>query len=263
MIKLIASDMDGTLLDENSELPAETTGIVRQLSDRGVLFAVATGRRYDTACAYFGDLSDSIDFVTSNGAQVVSAGEVVDREVFPRAALRRLRGVVDRFDILHIALFDRKRTFFIDDPSCYYEEFDKDLPEPHVIGWPGPDVNIIKASLFCADSSAVMDMTYILTRELGDRFVFAPSGSWWIDVLQVGVNKATGLRELLDLHGIDPSEVLAFGDSMNDYDMLRSAGESCAVANARPAIRQIATRTIGTNAEHAVQKEMRRIAEGR
>ena len=111
------------------------------------------------------------------------------------------------------------------------------------------------------EPDAVMDMAYVLGREVGDKFIFAPSGIHWIDVLQVGVSKATGVAELLAIHDIDPADVLAFGDSMNDYDLMRFVGTSCAVDNARPAIKQIATKVIGSNAQHAVQEEMRRIAE--
>ena len=89
--------------------------------------------------------------------------------------------------------------------------------------------------------------------------MFAPSGRKWIDVMQRGVTKATGIRQVLDAHGISADEMMAFGDSMNDYEILRMAGISMAMGNARPAIKQIATKVIGTNAEHAVQRELLRM----
>lgn len=102
-----------------------------------------------------------------------------------------------------------------------------------------------------------MDMAYILTRELDDDFVFAPSGRKWIDVMQRGVNKATGVDQVLEAHGIRADQMMVFGDSMNDYEILRKAGVSVAMGNGRSAIKQIATKVIGTNAEHSVQKELR------
>jgi len=107
-----------------------------------------------------------------------------------------------------------------------------------------------------------MDMAYVLTRELEDDFVFAPSGRQWIDVMQRGVNKATGIQQVMDAHGITADEVMAFGDSMNDYEILRMVGDGVAMSNARYAIRQIADRIIGSNVEHSVQTEMRRALEG-
>lgn len=102
-------------------------------------------------------------------------------------------------------------------------------------------------------------MAYVLTRELGEDFVFAPSGRRWIDVLQRGVNKATGMRKVIEWYGSVPVELIAFGDSMNDYELIKMAGHGHAMGNARVAFKQVSDRVIGTNAEHAVQRELVRI----
>ena len=126
---------------------------------------------------------------------------------------------------------------------------------------PAPEVNILKTSVFCDTPEYTMDMAYVLQRELGDRFVFAPSGSRWIDVMQVGVSKATGIRQIMEYLGIGADEVMAFGDAMNDYEILRMVGHPVAMGNGRYAVKQIAERVIGKNTEQAVQAEMRRVLE--
>lgn len=260
MIKLIASDMDGTLLDENSEVPEETYDLILKLRQLGVHFAVTSGRRYDTLCEFFSPVKDKMDFVASNGAQVFVDGEMVDREVFSHAAVKRLEQVVRQFDCLHLVLYDRTRSFLYDDYETYEREIDKDLPNAErVYKAPGPEVNILKASIYCDNENYLMDMSYALTRELGDRFVFAPSGRKWIDPMQVGVSKATGVRQVMDAHGIHPRDVMAFGDAMNDYEILRFVGRSRAMGNARYAIKQIAEETVDTNVNHGVQKAMREV----
>lgn len=262
MIKLIASDMDGTLLDERSQVPPETYDLIRALRDRGVRFAVSSGRRYDTLCEFFAPVMDQMDFVASNGAQVYVDGRLVDREVFSHAAIQRLEEVVRQFDCLHLVLFDRVSSFLFDDTEVYEREIDKDLPRAcRVYETPGPEVNILKASIYCDDHDKTMDMAYALGRELADRFVFAPSGSKWIDVMQVGVTKATGIRQVMRAHGVAAEEVMAFGDAMNDYEILRMVGVPCAMGNARYAIKQICSRVIASNVEHGVQREMRRLLE--
>ena len=262
MIKLIASDMDGTLLDENSRVPPETYDLIRGLREHGVHFAASSGRRYDTLCEFFEPVIGIMDFVASNGSQVYCSGELVDREVYSHAAVRRLEEIGNMFDCLHLALFDRTRTFLMDDEAEYVREMDKDLPNPERIhSAPGPEVNIIKASYFCDNVDYVMDMAYVLERELGDKFVFAPSGQHWIDAMQVGVSKASGIRQVMDHYGVRPDEVMAFGDAMNDYEILRMVGESCAMGNGRYAVKQVAKRVIGTNVEQAVQAEMRKVLE--
>ena len=81
--------------------------------------------------------------------------------------------------------------------------------------------------------------------------------------MQRGVNKATGISQVLAAHGISPSNVMAFGDSMNDYEILRMVGHSCAMGNGRWAVKQISGRIIGTNVEHAVQAELRAVLDAR
>lgn len=261
MIKLIASDMDGTLLDENSEVPAETYDLILALREKGVHFAASSGRRYDRLCTFFEPVVDKMDFVASNGAQVYVDGKLVDREVYSHIAIRDLARTVEMFSNLHLALFDRTKSFLLDDEDKFVREVDKDLPNAERI-WelPDPEVNILKASVFCDDGN-VMDTAYALQRELGNKFVFAPSGNCWIDALQIGVTKASGIAQVMDHYGIERDEVIAFGDSMNDFEIIRFVGCGCAMANARPALKSVADRIVGYNHEQAVQGEMRRILE--
>lgn len=262
MIKLIASDMDGTFLDENQCVPDGSYELILNLLGAGVRFVASSGRRFDTLHELFGPVADCMDFVASNGAQVVVEGGLIDREVFSHAAVRRLARIVDLFDTMHLALFDETRSFLLDDEERFEREVDKNLPNPvRVFEVPSPEVSILKASVYCDED--VMDMAYILTRELDDDFVFAPSGRKWIDVMQRGVSKATGIQQVMDARGVKPDEVMAFGDSMNDYEILRMAGTGVAMGNARYAIKQIATKTIGTNAEHGVQRELQKMLEAR
>ena len=260
-IKLIASDMDGTLLDENGQVPPETFGLILALRERGVRFVASSGRRYDRLCDFFAPVKDRMDFVASNGAQVFADGVQIDREVYSHLAIRRLAKTVAMFPNMHLALFDRTKSYLLDDEDKFVREVDKDLPNvERIYELPSPQVSIIKASIFCDDGN-VMDNAYVLQRELGGLFTFAPSGSSYIDAMQPGISKASGIAQVMEYHGIDASEVMAFGDAMNDYEIIRFVGTGCAMANGRPALRAVADRVIGSNVEHAVQSEMRRVLE--
>lgn len=261
LIRLIASDMDGTLLDDHSEVPPETYDLILALREKGVHFAASSGRRFDRLCQFFAPVRDKMDFVAANGAQVYVDGELVDREVFSHLGIRRLAKTVGKFESLHMALFDDEKSFLLDDEDKFVREIDKDLPNAERIWYlPGPDVSILKISIYCEDGH-VMDYAYALSRELGDEFLFAPSGTHWIDALQRGVNKATGIEQVMAHHGITRDEVMAFGDSMNDYEIIRFVGTGCAMANGRPALKAVANRVIGYNYDHAVQGEMRKLLE--
>lgn len=262
MIKLIASDMDGTLLDDDSKVPEETYDLIRALREKGVRFVASSGRRYDTLRWYFEPVMDEMDYVASLGTQVYADGRLLDREVFSALSVERLFETTQLFDCIHLALYDATHTYLLDDQSSYIRELDKDLPNAErIFDPPSPDVSIIKAAVCCERSDQLMDMAYVLERELSDWFTFLPSGSRWIDVVPRHVNKATGLGQVMRYWGIKPDEVVAFGDSMNDYAMLRFVGHPYVMENARYAVRQIGQRVIGRNSDHAVQKTMREILE--
>lgn len=262
MVRLIAADMDGTLLDDRGRLPEETFGLVSALRRHGVIFVASSGRRYRTLREFFAPVADQMDYVAALGSQVYADGHLLDREVFSTMDIGRLFRVCQALDCLHLVLYDERRTYLLDDQSRYVRELDKDLPRAErLFDPPSPDVSIIKAAVCYDRHEDIMDMVYILERELGDRFSFMPSGSTWIDVTPSQVSKATGLEQVMRYWGIDPQEVVAFGDSMNDYAMLRFVGHPYVMGNARPALKQIACRVVGTNEGHAVQREMRRLLE--
>lgn len=129
MIKLIASDMDGTFLDGNECVPEGSYDLVMRLRDAGIQFVASSGRRFDTLHELFEPVVDCMDFVASNGAQVMVAGELVDLEVFSHAAVKRLARVVDMFDTMHLALFDETRSYLLDDEARFEREVDKNLPQ--------------------------------------------------------------------------------------------------------------------------------------
>ncbi len=262
MIRLIASDMDGTLLDEHSQVPEETFQLIRDLRAKGVRFCVGSGRRYDDLCMLFAPVVDEMDFVASNGTQVYVDGRVLDREVFSTYSVQRLFEMCELFDCLHLTLYNRTRTFVFDEKNIFPRHLKSTFAESErLFDPPSPDINIIRGSIYCDTVEYTMDMTLALTRELGKRLSFMPSGSNWIDVTPAGVSKATGIKHVLRYYGIDSDDVVHFGDSMNDYDILRFVGYPFVMENGSYAVKQIARRIIGTNVEHAVQQAMREILE--
>ena len=171
MIRLIASDMDGTLLDEKGQVPEETFELIHLLHEKGVVFAASSGRRYNTLRWFFEPVADEMDYVASLGAEVYADNKLLDLEVFSHASVLKLCEICESFDCLHIALYDEEHTFLLDDLSQYVREVDKDLPNAErVDDPPAPTTDIIKASICCERPDDIMDMAYVLERELGDLF---------------------------------------------------------------------------------------------
>ena len=145
-----------------------------RLRDAGIQFVASSGRRFDTLHELFEPVVDCMDFVASDGAQVMVAGELVDLEVFSHAAVKRLARVVDMFDTMHLALFDEMRSYLLDDEARFRREVDKNLPNPvRVFDVPSPQTEhpeSIRVLRRCRHGHGLSSRA-----ELDDDFVFAPS----------------------------------------------------------------------------------------
>ena len=102
MIKLIATDMDGTLFDRPLHVPPETFELVHELRRHGIHFAASSGRRFAELADVFAPIADEMDFVCSNGAEVYVDGRLISRELYSHEALLALGEVVNQFDCLHL-----------------------------------------------------------------------------------------------------------------------------------------------------------------
>ncbi len=263
MIRLIASDMDGTLLNEKSEVPEGTCELIHNLWAEGVRFCVSSGRPYQFLHAVFEPVAKEMDFVCSNGCNVVIQGKTVDRELYSYEALMRLKHLCDEFDSLHMVVHDENdRAFLLDDPAKVVR-FEKTIakqwdfyPIPAV---PPPIMNIMTGSIACDNETSIMDIAYLFNLEMGQDFTFAPTDNSSMDFMPAHVNKATGIQQVMEFYDVLPEETIAYGDSMNDYDIFRMVGHPTAMSNALYAPKQVATRIIESYLEQGVQRDMQRL----
>ena len=265
MIRLIASDMDGTLLDENSQVPEGTFELIHDLWTEGVRFVVSSGRPYQFLYELFRPVAHEMDFVCSNGCHVVIEGVTTDRELFSYEALMRLRDLCEGFDSLHVTVHDEHDQPFLLDSPAKALRFRRTVgrqwnfyPTPAV---PPPTTNILTASVACDSDESIMDIAYLLNLEMGRDFTFAPTDGQSIDFMPAHVNKATGIEQVLEHYDVYPEEAIAYGDSRHDYDIFRIVGHPTAMANALYAPKQVATRIIESNLERGVQRDMKRLLE--
>ncbi len=248
MYRLIALDIDGTLIDSRRVMSDGTVDAVRHAVDRGVLVTVCTGRSLPSAEEAVGHLPLNVPFVLNNGAMIYDA------------PIRRARYM--RHLPYHLAM-DSVRVFrsigfhpIVYGPLpevqyFYYDSFDPDnhafvdyaaqnADRVHRVGdvcdFLSQDVTCITVAE--RNERVKSRESYIRTR-LPDRGVVFEISPWdrgysVITVMPSGVSKGGGLRRLAQLLGIDLSEVMAVGDNLNDLEMLDVAGLGVAMGNASP-----------------------------
>ncbi|SDG67569.1 hypothetical protein SAMN05216584_10939 [Selenomonas sp. WCT3] len=261
MIKLILSDMDGTLLDEAGQLPAEFDAMMEKLHDRGVMFAPASGRQYYSLVNSFPKYADTFLFVSDNGTMVRQHGEELFSDVIERdRAMEIVNSVNDKPDIYNV-FCGKKKVYLLKDkqPEKYMDELMKYFSEIELVDcFEEVDDEPIKISFFTADGDADTKIFPLLKHYESSMQVVLAS-AYWVDITNLGANKGMAVRKIQERLGLAPEECAAFGDYMNDKEMLESVYYSYAMANAYPAIKDVARFTAKSNAEAGVMVKIQQL----
>lgn len=260
MIKLIACDMDGTLLDSQKRLPRGLLPVLRALRARGTAFAVASGRQYAALRRDLEEIADEILFICENGALVMQRDQQVlidpmEPECLARVlnAMRDVPGVYPVLCRAQVALVEKSGSErFLRDTQPYYKNLE--LVDDLLRYCDSRDVCKIA---FYDEGDAQTHEFPLLQRRLGGELAVILSGEHWVDVMKPGVDKGAAMRGLQRARGIAPAECMAFGDYLNDMEMLQSVGESYAMQNALPELKAIARHIAPSNDEDGVLRVIR------
>ena len=261
MIKLIVTDLDGTLVkDGSASMPRSLRDTIEELLDRGVLFTACTGRSLISAQRLFGDLKDRIYFIACNGTQTGRGNELLFSEELDPELLKEL--------ILDIRTVSDVVPFLTGNGFMYSDTKDEELVDWLINGYQEditrvPDIiqkreGVVKLSVY--DKNLRSGETFRPFREKWkDRVSVVTAGKMWLDVYRAGINKGTAVRKLQASLGILPEETMSFGDQQNDMEMLKSAYYSYAVENALPEVKETARFAAGPCEEGGATEVMRRL----
>jgi Cof subfamily protein (haloacid dehalogenase superfamily) len=241
-VKLIAVDMDGTFLsDAKTYNRARFQQQYLRMKQQGIRFVVASGNQYYQLKSFFPEIASEIAFVAENGGWVVNAGEDVYNSDLPKTHFDQVVRYLQTRSEIEIIACGKNSAYtlrkydddFVTMAARYYHRLER------VDDFDSIDDTFLKFGLNIADS-LVPKMQAILHEELGDIMTAVTTGHGSIDLIVPGIHKANGLRLLQAQWGIEDKDVLAFGDSGNDLEMLRQAGYGFAMANASPAVKAVA-----------------------
>lgn len=241
MIKLVVSDIDGTLLPEGTDkINPKLYDAIRELKRRDILFAAASGRQYASMLSVLRPVADDIIFIAENGTNVMCRGrniscEYIDAEV-AEEVVRCLRGLPDCKTTLSIP-----ETMYIEDKDPAFLKLLTDgyHNEMAVVDDLIPYCKMTnKLSVYRADGVDKIEKE--IMERFGGRLHITVSGRIWIDFMKPGTDKGNALATIQRQMHIGVEETMAFGDNCNDIGMLARAGESYAVAGAHPQLKECA-----------------------
>lgn len=250
--RLIAFDLDGTLLDSEKRIPAENIAALRRAAEKGAYIVPATGRILGGIPEELSALPFIRYYVCINGAAVMDAqtGEALYRAEIALDTALRFYEYMDTLPVIYDCyqdgrgwmtrgMYDRAEEFMPDKGIlCLIKSLRVPVPElkAHLAA---KGETLEKMQVYFND----MELRARMLKELPGRFpelLFSSSVSNNIEVNSAAAGKANGLRALCRHLGVDMAQTVAFGDGTNDTDMLRAAGLGVAMANAMEDVRNAA-----------------------
>ncbi len=261
MYRLIVTDLDGTLLRDDLTISSYTKSVIQKSIKSGVQFMIATGRIFGGARQYAKELSLTTPILSCNGALIKEqSGSLIYGNHIQNQSLQQI------FDILtakglYFHSYGEESFFtekFTETVNSFYS-FNKELPDEERF----PMVEIKPQDLIGKEpiykvltrfyNQNDRDQVYQLLSEIPGISV---TSSWHnsFDICATGVNKATAIEQYAKQHGLNPSEIIAFGDNHNDLEMIEYAGFGVATGNAVDALKKSASYITENNNQDGVAK---------
>ncbi|MFF3846073.1 Cof-type HAD-IIB family hydrolase [Streptomyces sp. NPDC002328] len=261
-IRLIVTDMDGTLLDDDKRAPEGLREVLALLRERGVLFSPASGRQYATLAHEFDGVADGMVFIAENGTYVVRDGEELSCDPMDPAVVAQVVESVRRLvaggaDVGAVvcgkrsAYVERTDDAFLDEVRRYY------LRNEVVDDVSAVDDDVIKVALY--DFGSAERITAPALAAFAGTHRVVVSGEHWVDVMNRTATKGAALSRLQRELGITPAQTMVFGDYLNDLEMLDVAEWSFAMANAHPEVVRRARHLAPSNNDNGVLRTIVRL----
>ncbi|MCL1990327.1 MAG: Cof-type HAD-IIB family hydrolase [Defluviitaleaceae bacterium] len=257
MVKLIATDMDGTLLNDKKEMPEQIFDIIDQLREKEMMFVVASGRQYQSLLRLYEGIKDKITIIAENGGIVIEEGEIVFSNIVEMEHVREIVTTVNQVPGLKIVICGLKSAYLFEDniETEYPKEMvDSYFPVRKIIkdldDLPEGEA-VVKFAIFDPQHCATENI-YPHLSHLKAKYHIAVSGKEWVDIMNHGINKGIAIQKLQEKWRITPKETMVFGDESNDYEMMQRAYYSYAMANAVPKIKDVANFMAPSNEEAGV-----------
>ncbi len=256
-IRLVAVDMDGTLLDADHAVPGSIWPLIAEMGRRGILWCPASGRQYATLARDFERAEAEVVVIAENGAFVVRDGveissDVVSTTVVADAVLVARRLHADGLPVG--AVVCGKQTAYVESTDLHFRaEVDQYYAEVTTVDdLLAVEDEVLKIAVYDAGQAA--ETTYPEMVHLRETQQVVISGAHWVDVMNIGTDKGAALQAVQRALGISRAQTVAFGDYLNDMQLIAAAGTSFAMANAHPQVLATARFGAPANTEDGVAR---------
>lgn len=243
MIKLIASDIDGTLLhDKKKGLDPKLFEQIKILKEHGIAFVAASGRQIASLEYLFAPVKEDISYIGENGSICIHNNQVISKSIIDEDLCNSIFEVLHNMPELHSVASGERLCYTTSKNERFLTELKHDMRNEVVcVDNFITDVKepILKIAVCDYDDP---EKTFSYFQDIfAGKIKVVTSGFAWIDFIAPDTNKGLALETLTKHLGISMADCVAFGDQYNDTEMLESVGTSYAMSNAAPGISYYAT----------------------
>lgn len=239
MVRLIITDMDGTFLNDKKEFPNQFFQIFEELKKRNILFCVASGRQYPSLLQFFEKVQTQIGFIPENGAWALLKGKELYQNPIEKDLVSLFLKACDEIPNIGVALCGKKSAYLNSADPEVYNEVKKHYPVlQHVDNYDDIQDSIFKITIY--DPLHPENNSFIKLNTFSDKLRVVRSGDKWLDITNLSVNKGVAVSYIQQKLCISKEETMAFGDYLNDIEMLQMARYSYAMKNAQPEVKNVA-----------------------
>lgn len=254
MIKLIVSDLDGTLVNDKKEFSPDFCSILKELKKKNIKFTIASGRSQYTLEKVFSPLDKDIYYISDNGGYI--SGDNIEEVILPLSHKEAQETVKEclKIEKAQVIMCTKDKAYFVrtdeqylDIISYYYINYEK------IEDYTQIDEQILKVAVFDPLGSSKNSYPK-LKDKLDKNLIGVVSSVEWLDVMNKNLNKGLALKNLQKHLGITKEETMVFGDFNNDIEMLKEAKFSFAMKNSTDKVKEVANYIAPDNNSFGVAK---------
>ena len=256
--QIVASDLDGTLLAPNHQLSEFTKETLRKLSRKGYNFVFATGRHHIDVASIRGQADIPAYMITSNGARVHDHNDqLIYSKNIAEKLIQPVIDIVKTDPAINIHIYQDER-WLLSHEDEKLKEYHKDSDFPYMLFDVdnAPTHDVAKLFFTYPDHDHLAKFEAEIKQRFGDGLYIAFSTPWCLEVMAVGVSKGAALKAVAETIHLSLEDCIAFGDGMNDAEMLSMVSKGLLMKTAHEKVKKAlpTIERIGSNAEDSVAR---------
>jgi Cof subfamily protein (haloacid dehalogenase superfamily) len=257
-IKMVVTDMDGTLLNSNHEVSDYFFELFKELRKRDIVFVAASGRQYNSIVDKLDSIKDDIIVIAENGGFAMQNGTELVSTPLNNSAKNEVLEILENLNDVHPVLCGKQNAYLLGNSK----EFEDKLSEYYTAYEVLEDLKafegeVMKIAIYHSKNSE--EYIYPSVKHLEAYLKVKVSGENWVDVSDQNAHKGFALQKVQEQYGVGPKQTLVFGDYNNDLEMLALADHSFAMANAHPNVKKAANYMTASNDNFGVETVLEKL----